>query len=44
MHKKTEATEVRKCDHPEEEVRKEWNCNGCDAKYSFANAEMNEKK
>ena len=38
MHKKTEATGIRRCDHPEEEVRNEWNCDGRGATYSVANA------
>ena len=38
MHKNTEASRKRKCDHPEEEVRNEWNCDGRGATYSVANA------
>ena len=40
MHKKTEESGIRKCDQPEEEVRKEQNC---DAKYSVVNAVLNER-
>ena len=42
MYQKTEASGKRKCDHPEEEVRKEGNYDGRGATYSVANAILNE--
>ena len=43
MHKNTEASRKRKCDHPEEEVRKKWSFDRQNGKYSVANAVLNER-
>ena len=43
MRKKTEASGRRKYDHPEDEVRKEWNCDRQNGNYSVANAVLNER-
>ena len=43
IKKKTEASGIKKCDRPEEEVRKVSNCYSLGPKYSVANAALRER-